>query len=189
MERDIGRIDTLIGQLLALSRLEAGLSSGERENVNFTLLVQEVVADGNFEAESLGKSVTLESAIPVILENADSLALRSACENIVRNAIHFTRPATDVRVALKIDHTAPTRQAVLTVCDEGSGVPDDALQKIFTPFFRINGAGRKSEGNGLGLAIALEAIRLHHGSITASNRDLGGLEISVRLPASGPTEA
>jgi two-component system sensor histidine kinase CpxA len=189
MERDIGRIDTLIGQLLALSRLEAGLSSGERENVNFTLLVQEVVADGNFEAESLGKSVTLESAIPVILENADSLALRSACENIVRNAIHFTRPATDVRVALKIDNTASTRQVILTVCDEGSGVPDDALQKIFTPFFRINGAARKSEGNGLGLAIAQEAIRLHHGSITASNRDLGGLEISVRLPASGPAEA
>jgi two-component system sensor histidine kinase CpxA len=58
------------------------------------------------------------------------------------------------------------------------------LQNIFNPFFRVNGPARQSEGNGLGLAIALEAIRLHHGSITASNLNPTGLEISVRLPAS-----
>jgi two-component system sensor histidine kinase CpxA len=188
MERDVARIDTLMGQLLTLSRLEAGLS-GERENVNFTLLVQEVVADGNFEATALGKSVTLETANPVVLENADSLALRSACENIVRNAVHFTRPGTEVKVALGLDSAALSPQVILTVCDEGPGVPDDALHNIFSPFFRLNGPGRQSEGNGLGLTIALEAIRLHHGSITASNLSPKGLEISVRLPASNPTGA
>jgi signal transduction histidine kinase len=188
MERDIARIDALIEQLLTLSRLEAGLSLGERENVNFTLLVQEVVADGNFEAQSLGKSVSLESSSPVVLETADSLALRSACENIVRNAIHFTRPGTEVNVALGIDNAASSRHVFLTVRDQGPGVPKDALQNIFGPFFRINGPGRRKEGNGLGLAIALEAIRLHHGSITASNLNPEGLEISVRLPVSGPAE-
>ena len=188
MERDVARIDTLMGQLLTLSRLEAGLS-GERENVNFTLLVQEVVADGNFEATALGKSVTLETANPVVLENADSLALRSACENIVRNAVHFTRPGTEVKVALGLDSAALSPQVILTVCDEGPGVPDDALHNIFSPFFRLNGPGRQSEGNGLGLTMALEAIRLHHGSITASNLSPKGLEISVRLPASNPTGA
>ncbi len=188
MERDIARIDALIEQLLTLSRLEAGLSLGERENVNFTLLVQEVVADGNFEAQSLGKSVSLESSSPVVLETVDSLALRSACENIVRNAIHFTRPGTEVNVALGIDNAASSRHVFLTVRDQGPGVPKDALQNIFSPFFRINGPGRRKEGNGLGLAIALEAIRLHHGSITASNLNPEGLEISVRLPVSGPAE-
>src|ERR1700704_1617371 len=128
MEREVARIDTLMGQLLTLSRIEAGLSSGERENVNLTLLVQEVVADGNFEAKSLGKSVTLESANPVVVENADSLALRSACENIVRNAIHFTRPGTEVKVVLGIDNAAASPQVILTVCEEGPGVPHDALQ-------------------------------------------------------------
>ena len=189
MERDVARIDALIGQLLTLSRLEAGLPLGERENVNFTLLVQEVVADGNFEAQSLGKSVSMESTSPVVLETVDSLALRSACENIVRNAIYFTRPGTEVKVALAMDNAATSRQVVLTVCDEGPGVPKDALQNIFTPFFRINGLDRRKEGNGLGLAIALEAIRLHHGSITASNLNPEGLEISVRLPASDPGTA
>jgi two-component system, OmpR family, sensor histidine kinase CpxA len=189
MERDVARIDALIGQLLTLSRLEAGLSLGERENVNFTLLVQEVVADGNFEAQSLGKSVSLKSSTDVVLETADSLALRSACENIVRNAIHFTRAGTEVNVALGIDNAASDRHVCLTVRDQGPGVPNDALQNIFSPFFRINGPGRRKEGNGLGLAIALEAIRLHHGSITASNLTPEGLEISVRLPVSAPSEA
>jgi signal transduction histidine kinase len=187
MERDVARIDTLMGQLLTLSRLEAGLSSGERENVNFTLLVQEVAADGNFEAQSLGKSVSLEASSSIVLERADSLALRSACENIVRNAIHFTRPGTEVKVALGIENPATSAQVLLTVRDEGPGVPGDALQNIFSPFFRINGPGRQSQGNGLGLAIALEAIRLHHGTIVASNLVPTGLEISVRLPASRRT--
>jgi len=186
MERDVARIDALIGQLLTLSRLEAGLSLGQRENVDFTLLVQEVVADGNFEAQSLGKSVSLESSSPVVLETADSLALRSACENIVRNAIHFTRQGTIVKVALGIDNAPSTRQVFLTVRDQGPGVPKDALQNIFTPFFRISRPGRQREGNGLGLAIALEAIRLHHGSISASNLNPEGLEISVRLPVANP---
>ncbi len=119
--------DALIGQLLTLSRLEAGLPLGERENVNFTLLVQEVVADGNFEAQSLGKSVSLESSSPVVLETADSLALRSACENIVRNAIHFTRPGTEVNVALGVDNAASSRQVFLTVRDQGPGVPGKAV--------------------------------------------------------------
>jgi two-component system sensor histidine kinase CpxA len=189
MERDVARIDALIGQLLTLSRLEAGLPLGQRGNVNFTLLVQEVVADGNFEAQCLGKSVSLKSSSAVVLETADSLALRSACENIVRNAIHFTRPGTEVNVALGIDNAASTRQVFLTVRDQGPGVPKDALQNIFSPFFRINAPGRRREGNGLGLAIALEAIRLHHGSITASNLNPEGLEISVRLPVSGPAGA
>ena len=187
MERDVARIDTLMGQLLTLSRLEAGLSSGERENVNFTLLVQEVAADGDFEAQSLGKSVSLEASSSIVLERADSLALRSACENIVRNAIHFTRPGTEVKVALGIEDPATSAEVLLTVRDEGPGVPKDALQNIFSPFFRINGLARQSQGNGLGLAIALEAIRLHHGTIVASNLVPTGLEISVRLPASRPT--
>ena len=188
MERDVARIDTLMGQLLTLSRLEAGLSSGERENVNFTLLVQEIAADGNFEAQSLGKAVSLEASSQIVLERADSLALRSACENIVRNAIHFTPPGTEVKVALGIDNPA-SPQVLLTVRDEGPGVPRNALQNIFSPFFRINGPGRQSQGNGLGLAIALEAVRLLHGTIVASNLDPTGLEISVRLPASRPTTA
>ena len=187
MERDIARIDTLIGQLLTLSRFEASLTSGTTEDVDFTLLVQEVAADGNFEAQALGKSVVLEEANSVVLQNADSLALRSACENIIRNAIHFTRPGTDVKVALEINDAAAAPEVLLTVRDMGPGVPEDSLENIFRPFFRVDQPGTRSRGNGLGLAIALEAVRMHQGSIEATNLSPQGLEVTVRLPASRPT--
>jgi two-component system sensor histidine kinase CpxA len=183
LDRDVARIDLLMGQLLTLSRLEGGLSSAEREEVDFSQMVEEVTADGNFEAQVFGKSVNLRAMDSVVLENADPHALRSACENIIRNAIRFTRPGTDVQVALQMDRRTPEPLAVLSVRDRGPGVPEESLQAIFHPFFRVNGNAEATGGNGLGLAIALEAIRMHGGTISAANLPAGGLEICVQLPA------
>src|SRR6266481_7120034 len=80
LDRDVVRIDLLMGQLLTLSRLEARFSSAEREDVDLVQLVEEVAADGNFEAQALGKSVSLQTTGSIILRNADPHALRSACE-------------------------------------------------------------------------------------------------------------
>jgi signal transduction histidine kinase len=186
MERDVERIDTLIGQLLTLSRLETGVSSEEKDNVDFSQMVQEVVADGDFEAHSSGKSVRLEAEGGIVIENADQQALRSACENILRNAIKFTRPGSEVEVILKTENTKPLMQAVLLVRDCGPGVPVDLLQQIFQPFFRVTEHSghqmARANGTGLGLAIALEAIRQHRGSIIASNAKPIGLEVKITLP-------
>jgi len=184
MERDLEQVDVLMGQLLTLSRLEAGLSSDEREKVDFSQLVQEVVADGNFEARSCTKAVRLEAVGDIFVEKADQQALRSACENIIRNAIRFTPSGTEVEVVLKAETRNDFPQAVLSVRDYGPGVPDEALQQIFQPFFRVKappGPGRKY-GTGLGLAIALEAIRQHRGTIIASNASPTGLEVKIMLP-------
>jgi two-component system sensor histidine kinase CpxA len=182
LDRDIERIDLLMGQLLTLSRLEAGFSSGEREEVNFAQLLEEVAADANFEAQALGKSVSLRTTGSVILRNADPHALRSACENIIRNAVRFTRPGSDVEIVLEVDRSATEPWALLSVRDHGPGVPEDSLQAIFQPFYRISGEGQATGGNGLGLAIASEAIRLHRGTIRAENLRPAGLHIIVRLP-------
>jgi len=180
LERDVARIDLLIGQLLMLSRLEAGLLSAAREDIDFTQLVQETAADSNFEAQARGKSVSLRTKGSVILRDADPHALRSACENVIRNAVRFTQPGTDVEVVLEIDKSVPEPLALLSVRDHGPGVPEDSLQAIFQPFFRIN--AEATGGNGLGLAIAFEAIRLHRGRISATNLLPTGLEINIRLP-------
>jgi signal transduction histidine kinase len=185
MERDVERIDTLMGQLLTLSRLETGLSSDARDNVDLSQLVQEVIADGDFEARSCGKSVKLQAEAGIVIEKADQQALRSACENIVRNAIRFTRPGSEVDVILKTDRISPSSQAILSVRDHGPGVPGELLRQIFEPFFRIHEPGgdpRANKGTGLGLAIALEAIRQHRGTIIASNADPIGLEVKIMLP-------
>ena len=184
MERDVERVDTLMGQLLTLARLETGLSEG-RDNVDFSQLVQEVVADGDFEARSCGKSVRLQAEGSIVIEKADQQALRSACENIVRNAIRFSRPGSEVEVILRTQRMSPSLPAILLVRDYGPGVPEDLLQQIFQPFFRVkepNGDLRASKGTGLGLAIALEAIRQHRGTIIASNANPIGLEVKIMLP-------
>ena len=182
MERDLARVDTLMAQILVLARLESGLTSGTRESVNFSLLVEETVADGNFEAQALGKSVSLEAADSVLLENADPHALRSACENIVRNAIRFSPPGGKVEVNLVVSGNSD-RRVLLSVRDRGPGVPEEHLKDIFQPFFRLNRSEGTGEGNGLGLAIALEAVRLNGGAITASNLSPSGLKIEVTLPS------
>jgi len=181
MERDLGRVDTLMAQILILARLESGLSSGTRERVDFSQLVEEIVADGNFEARALGKSVSLEATNCLVLEKADPHALRSACENIVRNAIRFSPPGGQVEVSLVVRGESE-RRVLLSVRDRGPGVPEEHLKDIFQPFFRVNRSTGNGEGNGLGLAIALEAIRLNGGAITASNLSPSGLNIEVNLP-------
>jgi signal transduction histidine kinase len=187
LDRDVERIDLLMGQLLTLSRLEAGFSSAEREDVDFAQLVEEVAADANFEAQALGKSVSLQTIGSMILRNADPHALRSACENIIRNAVRFTRPGSDVQIILEVDRSGREPLALLSVRDHGPGVPEDALQKIFQPFYRVTGNGEATGGNGLGLAIASEAIRLHSGTIRAENLRPSGLEIIIQLPVAHDT--
>jgi signal transduction histidine kinase len=183
LDRDVVRIDLLMGQLLTLSRLEARFSSAQRQDVDFAQLVEEVAADANFEAQALGKSVSLQTSDSIILRNADPDALRSACENIIRNAVRFTRPGSDVQIVLAVDRSAPELLALLSVRDHGPGVPEDSLEAIFQPFYRINGDAEATAGNGLGLAIASEAIRMHRGTIRAENLQPTGLEINIQLPA------
>jgi K+-sensing histidine kinase KdpD len=74
-------------------------------------------------------------------------------------------------------------EALIRIIDSGPGVPEDALDKVFRPFYRIDDArGRQTGGTGLGLAITDRAVRLHGGSVKASNRPVGGLQIEIRLP-------
>jgi two-component system sensor histidine kinase CpxA len=189
LDRDVVRIDSLMGQLLTLSRLESGFSSAEKGDVDFAQLVEEVAADANFEAQALGKSVSLQTTGSIILRNADPHALRSACENIIRNAIRFTPPASDVQIVLEVNRSVPEPLAFLSVRDHGPGVPEDSLRAIFQPFYRVNRDGEATGGNGLGLAIASEAIRLHRGTIRAGNLRPTGLEIIIQLPVAHDTAA
>jgi two-component system sensor histidine kinase CpxA len=182
MERDMARVESLMTQIITLSRFESGLTSGTRELVDLTQLVQEIAADGNFEARAAGKSVSLTAVDSVLLENADPHALRSAYENIVRNAIRYTPPHGNVEMVLWTEEVSEELQVVLSICDSGPGVPEEDLTNIFQPFFRVKRLEPSKDHNGLGLAIALEAVRLNGGTIKASNVRPSGLKIEVRFP-------
>jgi two-component system sensor histidine kinase CpxA len=170
------RLDTLIGQLLALTRIDSGVDRGAPIPFDLTNLVQEVASDGDFEARAHHRSVIVEQAGAFTITGYEEL-LRSAIENVVRNAIRHTSEATAVVISLENAGS----QIMLQVRDHGPGVPDAMLKEIFQPFRRINNG--IAEGAGLGLAIAERAVTLHHGTIHAVNNRDGGLTVFIALPA------
>lgn len=113
----------------------------------------------------------------------DGTLIRSALENVVRNALRFTPDGTEVEIIQNVVHHNGSGRAVVIIKDFGPGVSEDALDDLFKPFFKANHPqDRSSGGTGLGLAIAHRAVTLHHGSITAENRSGGGLIVKISLP-------
>jgi signal transduction histidine kinase len=114
----------------------------------------------------------------------DPALLRSCIENVVRNAVHYTKPQTEVTLSLEVvgDNSDSAR---ILVADHGDGVPPEVLDRIFEPFYRVTEAREhQTGGTGLGLSIAQRITIVHGGSIRAKNRDGGGLEIEILLPVS-----
>lgn len=166
------RLDKLIGQLLTLTRIDSGVDL--RETFDLANLVQEVVADGDFEARAQGRSVRFIANDGCAIEGVAEL-LRSAVENVIRNAVRHTAAGTAVEVTLERQN----KEILLRVRDHGPGVPDAMLQDIFQPFHRVN---NHSGGAGLGLAIVDRVVRMHNGTIQAFNAREGGLVIDIKIP-------
>ena len=171
------RLDTLIGQLLALTRIDSGVDRGSPAEFDLTNLVQEVANDGDFEARARKRRVVIERADACTLTGFEEL-LRSAVENVVRNAIRHTAEGTAVEVSLFVSDS----RMLLQVRDHGPGVPKAMLSDIFVPFRRV--ANGNSDGAGLGLAIAERAVNLHRGTIRARNAPEGGLLVEIEAPLS-----
>jgi len=195
IQREAEILNEMIGQLLALTRLESGAEQIQKGEFDLALLVREITDDADFEARSRKRSVKLESSASCIVVGSEPL-LRRAIENVVRNAVQYTAEGTEVEVKLECGVNAhgeevenqgrDKRIAVITVRDHGAGVPEQALAEIFRPFYRVDDArDREAGGVGLGLAIAERAVRLHSGSVAAANVATGGLVVTIVLPVSG----
>jgi signal transduction histidine kinase len=183
IQREAENLNDLIGQLLALTRLESGAVSVVKNQFDLTQLVREVGEDADFEARGRDRTVRVTTIDSHLMDGNYEL-IRRAIENVVRNAVHYTAKGTAVEVVLS-EKEGETDGAVIKVRDHGPGVPDEALEKIFQPFYRVDEArDRESGGSGLGLAIAQRALKLHGGSIGATNADDGGLIVTMHLPAS-----
>lgn len=179
IELESERVNKLVGQLLALTRLESGAERVPPEMVALEDLVQEVVDDANYEAKPQHKEVRVVRLAPCRVRGSSEL-LRSGVENVVRNAIRYTAEGTVVEVTL----TAGPNSALLTVRDHGPGVPESELAHIFEPFYRVGEARERASGGvGLGLSIADRTVRLHSGSIRAENVS-DGLLITIEFPLS-----
>jgi two-component system sensor histidine kinase CpxA len=182
MEEEVEELGTMIGQLLTFTRLENATPTLQaREMVDLLALVTQVCADADFEASGSGRTVTLTKSHPAGVSGNAEL-LRSAIENVVRNALVHA-PNSDVEVSLQ----TTSDEAIIRVRDHGAGVPEAALEELFQPFYRVATArDRQSGGTGLGLSITQRALTSHGGSVRAANAAGGGLEVKMRLPLARP---
>jgi signal transduction histidine kinase len=183
IEEEAQEIEVLIDELLTLTRLESGGAGIKMAAVDLTELVRDIAQNGDFEAQGSNRGVKLIDCEACTVEGNSEL-LQRAIENVVRNAIHYTREHTCVEISVKREH--PDKARVL-VSDSGPGVPESELNNIFLPFFRTSEArDRQSGGTGLGLAISDRSIQLHEGTITAENIRGGGLAVRMTIPLKFP---
>ena len=173
------RLDELIGRILLLAKLEGGEDKPAMAEFSLNDVVDQIVDDAGFEAQRTGRTVTYSSPPEGITIRGNEELLGSAIENVVRNALKYARSGP-VEVQLSSSEEA----AVISVRDQGPGIPDAELTRIFRPFYRADSSRRADhEGAGLGLAIAQRAINLHGGSINVRNLMPNGLDVEIRLPA------
>jgi len=176
VEAEMRRMDHLIGELLRFSRLDAAATL-ERRLLRVDELVAGILADEEVEAAAAGCRLELATRGELALVG-DPALLRSAIENILRNAIRYSPPGA----AVSVEAEARDGRIAITILDRGPGVPEGQHERIFEPFVRVPGPG-PGTGTGLGLAIARRVFAAHGGSVRAQARPGGGLCVRAELPA------
>lgn len=180
MELESMRLNALIGEILEFARLDKSTTEIDLEQIDVPELLHELIQDANYEFGKGTERIIIECMEPCRLY-FDKRLLHRALENIVRNALHYSPEDQPVYIALK--YSIDKQFICISIKDNGPGVPDDQLEKIFDAFYRVDTSRtKKTGGYGLGLAIASRAVFLHQGTITACNNEQRGLSVKVQLP-------
>jgi len=190
---EVSRLDEMLAEILVLSRLENTVQKLQREQFDFILLLNNIIKDAQFIADE--KSIDIELILIRIKAEkgirvfADSALLTSAIGNVLTNAIKYSPVKSKITLSIERLTEQGQQQLSLSICDKGSGVPEQAIDQLFTAFYRVNNArDRQTGGTGLGLAIAKQAIIAHGGTISAENihsshaKDDSGLMVNIKLP-------
>ncbi|PWQ98304.1 HAMP domain-containing sensor histidine kinase [Leucothrix arctica] len=178
IEQETLRLDSLIETILRLTRLN-DMPELVFSPLNLSDLLNEIVNDAQYEYQDTNKAIAINIAKDLKPLNADYDYLSSALENILRNAMYYTADPSTVTI------TAQCFQNIMEVkiIDQGPGVPETDLKRLFEPFFRSDSSRNEKTGsNGVGLAITHRIIELHQGKVWAKNNANGGLSVTVQLP-------
>ena len=183
IELEAERLNELIGRILSFTRMES-MDSISRTAVDLGELLENVVEDARFEAVTAGKDVLFQSVLDASIA-ADEPLLRSAIENVLRNAVEHARH----RVWVTLDADSGHNGFVVTVLDDGEGVSEEHLLRLTEPFYTAPvkaGEEARRRGSGLGLAISRRAIELHGGRIAIERSSDGGLRVILYVPTQRP---
>lgn len=180
MDREIERLDSLIGEILTLARLADRSGDGlDVQTLDVMDLLNEIIEDAAFEGQARGISIATDTPDTFVAKVNGELVYR-ALENVIRNALKYTPDHSLITVA----GTIVSDSLRITVTDQGPGVPPKDIEAMFQPFTRGPSAAGQ-DGHGLGLAIARQAIERHGGEVTAASVLDGGLAVAIEIPRTG----
>ncbi len=179
IEREGEKLNQLIGELLALSSMEAIDAPANFKPISLNLLCEQLLPDAEYEAQRRPCTVVLQQEGECNIHGDWNLLYR-AIENVVRNPIRYTDPNTQVVIRLSKTMRELKTVSLIAVTDSGPGIPANEVEHIFRPFYRLDNARSTTTGGfGVGLAITERAVRLHGGSIRAVNREGGGTSVEM----------
>lgn len=180
IERDTGRMDKLLGELLTLARLDSGITGNVEETLDLRDMLAEITDDARLEAERKHCSIDLDENGALVVLGNHELLYRSI-ENVVRNAVLHSPEGGRIAISAQ----SKNGRLHITIADHGPGVPESDFATIFDPFVR-SGSGQSVAGYGLGLAITRRVVEAHGGSVSATNRVEGGLVVVLEFPEGYP---
>ncbi len=180
IDEECDRLGRLVGDALDLSRLEAGLRLLKVKPVTPSALLEDVVTALEPDATKHGVALVIKQGVAIDDVEADVDLLKQLLFNLVGNAIKFSPAGTTVTLRAETHGAGQWR---LSVTDQGGGIPEDQLERIFERFHRVElKSGRRVQGTGLGLAIARHIVDLHGGRLWVENAPTNGSIFSALLP-------
>jgi two-component system sensor histidine kinase CreC len=181
IQTQASRLQQLIERMLGLASVESQQRLQQHTEVPLQQVVDELLADR--AAQLATRSVTVDcSAVAPVVVPGDRFLLRQAIGNLLDNALQFGPDGGEIALTLQADAT----DAVLTVRDQGPGIPDFAMERVFERFFSLPRPGGGAKSTGLGLPFVREVAALHRGEVTLANHLIGeavrGAVATLRLP-------
>ena len=185
VNREVDRLSMLVSDLLSLVRIDSGGLQLNLVDVSLGAIVNDTVH--RIQPYARERDIALRMDIwEDVHITGDSVKLQQVVYNLTDNAVKYTPPGGAVRVEL----TKSGKKAVITVTDNGIGIPAKDVPHIFDRFYRVDKArSRDTGGTGLGLAIVKQIVNLHDGEITFRSEENVGSVFTVELPVAGPANA
>ena len=161
------RLEDLINELFDVARFNSEKIVLEKEKLNLNLMLEQIIDDFYPTLREVNKSIKLNYDEPISI-NGDSDKLSRVFNNLIKNAISYSKEESEIVINLKKDNN----NAIVEVINKGKQISKEKLSKIFEKFYRLDSARTsRTGGSGLGLAIAKDIIELHNGTIIAESNE------------------
>lgn len=174
LEGEVDRLSSMVDSLLKLTNLE---QVPREDKIGLNELVQQAAGDMAALAQKKHTSIVAAASRGTVTGSRE--LLRRALFNLVENAVKYGPEGGQVQISASLEGET----AIITVADQGPGIPQELRERVFEPFFRVDSArSRQSGGTGLGLALVRAIAELHGGSVSAEEAPTGGVSFVLKIP-------